>query len=320
MNYKKRLQAQILVITLVVLMILSIIIVGIVSIASKDTEQTVSNKEYDAIRNQVELNLDKMIHDLATTDLGADRLSDCDEITEIIPAQQYICRYTQNTAVGSVRSEISVKDDAQVDKYQIEKDSSLNLSLIKENPVTGNLFYKNSILLEWNEQVAMDFALIYFVDDNLNNLYEQGEDIRVVKDVYDLAGVYDSLVSDDPYNDINGIHDFVYSDTGIDAEDLATKTRILIGDILQMQDAKNKPLYLRITPRMKSTGYAQVTISVSPDGANFPLQIREYTGDGYVENDKETSIVKIRTQIPLTPQTDSIFDYALLTEDQVETH
>jgi hypothetical protein len=300
-NQKKK--AQILVITLLVLMILAVIVISVVSLATKDADQVVANKKYTEIFNETENKLNQLVREFGIQSVPATLPANC---AVSGTGGGYKCDLSSTIDGKTFLTVVTVNDSSTIDGLKISKDRSFEMSLeIKDATGTVVDYYRGGIILDWDKAAALDFTVTYRNPAN-------GNALGVIKDVYDLSNVYTSS-GGDPYNPANHLFNFVAPTT--DAGLLPTTTRININSIDGVSGMN--PVSLRITPRMSGTD-SEISLDVTGAGAtSLPAQIRQFIATGYIQNDPNTPVVKIETSIPIGAQTDSIFDYAFLTDDEI---
>jgi hypothetical protein len=296
-------KAQILVITLLVLMILAVIVISVISLATKDANQVVANKKYTEIFNEAENNLNNLVREFGIQAVPATLPTNCGLSGT---GNGYECNLVSTIDGKTFLTGVTINDSSKLSEYKIAKDRSFELNLeIKDATGTVIDYYRGGVILDWDKPAALDFTLTYRNPSNGNTL-------EVIKDVYDLSNVYTSS-GGDPYNPANHLFNFIAPTT--DAGLLPTTTRININSIDGV--AGMNPVSLRITPRMSGTD-SEISLDVTGAGpTSLPAQIRQFIATGYIQNDPNTPVVKIETSIPIGAQTDSIFDYAFLTDDEI---
>ncbi len=304
---KETKKAQIMLITLVVLMILGIIVVGIVIVINRDTQETVANQKYEQVLNTAESNLQSIVQKYGNYSIALSSLpSDFNVCSPVVANIEYNCTFqNQDFSSISLTTQVNVQNTKDVREFEIKKDRSLVINLY-DAAITPAGGYKAGLELTWDNASALDFTLIY-TDGS-------GKDFAI-KDVYDESNIYESLVGDDPIGDPAGIHQLDFQ--ALDLSNLQTSVRIALGTSTIPAGVTIKSL--RITPRMDAT-FGSIHLSLEAGSkSNFPYQMREFKSTSYDQLEGQTTpVVNVLTQIPLTPQTDSIFDYSFITNDTIE--
>jgi uncharacterized protein YpmS len=303
MAYKieKTKNAQVLLITILVLTIIGIVVVGIVSLSNRDVQQVVNSEKYETLYNTAETELRKIIDDFGRYDIALDSTLTT-KFNYCQPKQinvEYECSI-QDESLGSTKfvTNLNIVNKKEILDFEVKKDRSLIIN------VAG---YTSGLDISWDRAAAVEIGFIVRESAAPRNL-------KVIKDVYDLSGVYDSLVGNDPYNDTTNIHPFNYTALSTDPAQRQVSTRIILNaaNVAGLL-ATDAPLYVTITPRIKED-IGSIKINVRPQTpAALPYQIREFTGTSFDGNDTSSPTAKVIAKIPLTPQIDSIFDYAILT-------
>lgn len=300
MNYKEK-NAQVLLITLLVLTIVGIVVVGIVTLSNRDVQQVVTTEKYEKLYNTSETELRKLVDAFGRYDIQLDA-SLTTKFTYCTPKQatvEYDCALTDtaSTPNSEIRTTINVANKREVIDYEVKKDKSFVLN------VTG---YNSGLDIRFDRPAALEFSLIAREAAAPRNL-------KVIKGVYDLSGVYDSLVGSDPYNDTTNIHAFNYTPLSGDPAVRQLSTRIIINAAnIAGLAGTDVPLYLSITPRIRGE-VGSVKLSVVPQTTALLYQVREFTSSTYDAQDTNTPNARLVTKIPLTPQIETVFDYSILT-------
>ncbi len=296
---KKTKKGQILLITLLVLTILGIITVSLVTLANRDIGQVSSTDKYEQAYNTAENELFPILNKYSQYGLPLTTLpTDFTSCNTLGLPNQYECQFvSSNFSNISFNTTVTVKEMQDVIDFQLYKDRTFDIDL--------NSVFKGELSFTWDKAAAIDFALTY-KDVSTNTL-------KVIRDVYDLSSpvVISSLSGDDPYNDPLNIHPFVFAIA--DITNLAKSTKFTISQINGLP-ASAQPISLRVTPRMtEQLGAINLTITAT-DKTQFPNQLREFVSTSYIAIDKNTPVASLKTQIPLYPQVDNAFDYALIAE------
>ncbi|BCX13865.1 MAG: hypothetical protein KatS3mg085_397 [Candidatus Dojkabacteria bacterium] len=282
--------AQIMLITLMVLVILGVIISGIVIILQSDTSQTVSNEKYEQLYNNAEENLKKIAKDYAAYTVSLSSIpTNFTECVEQIAGIKYQCQFndSQFTTI-SVSNTTQIEESKVVSDYEIKKDEMFTINLNN---------YKNEIIFKWDRDSAIELGLLF---------QDSAGQYRIVKDVFDPTNLFSS-------GTVNP-HSFNFSP--ISGEDPNKSFSIDLSSVSSVGSTDNL-LYLTVTPRMRDT-FGSIRINIEPlDPSTFPYQVRIITSSSLDQNDGQSPVVKLQTQIPLTPQIDSIFDYSLLSNGDI---
>lgn len=288
MNSEQKTQrGQILIITLLVLTILSILTVSLVILNNRDVGQTVNNEIYEKIYNSSETKLKEVVGILTSSTQSLSILttrygSSCVNLGGSIAT--YECNFTLTSDSDNT---ITYSDKVTVSN---EKDI-VNYGLNKDRPLTINLDgYSNAVRVGLNKAIAMEFTLIYL----------QGGTYRTISGVYDPStGTYNSI--DPTFN---------------------TYISLISGNPLnfnlQFPASYSAFKLLTITPRSKAVGDAVLLSVTGTDLATYPVQVRRFNSQAYMNNNADSPSVKIVSQFPLTPQLEGMLDYALITPDTVD--
>ena len=283
-------RAQALVITLLVISIISVVVIGLVVLSSRDVTQVLNNEKYERLYSESEKRVRDKIQDNGMA------ANPCGSGTTLPGSVEYNCGSLDISQTGVTANNLSAKVDLKiVDRksiidYTLSKDRTLDIAL------NG---YNGEIQFRWNKPVAMEFNVIYT---------NTSSNVVSVRDVYDLAGVYDSLIGDNPNNDTNNIHDLNFA--VLDPAKLSTSTKFNIST--SNLALLGTTISLRVTPRMKTPSDV-ISLTVIPTSQeSFPLQIREFISTSIDSKDEQSPIATVVSKIPLNPQIDDIFDYGLL--------
>lgn len=280
-------KAQALVITLLVLAIISIVVMGIIVVSNRDVTQVVTNEKYDRLYNESEKKLIETIETNGITSLP----TSCGTPSVFAGYTQYNCgTTTQSSETLNASVDLKVIDRKSITDYVVKKDRSLDVAL------NG---YSGEVQIRWNKPVAMEFSIVYT---------DAGGVVRNIRDVYDLAGVYDSLTGDNPNSDAGNIHDISFA--VLDSSNTATTTKFIISATNGI--SLGSTVSLRITPRTKTVGDVVSLNVVATTESSFPFQMREFVVSSIDSQDSSSPIASVVTKIPLAPQVDDIFDYSIL--------
>lgn len=300
-NMKTR-KAQTLVITLLVLGIIGIVVTGVIIISNRDVTQVVTNEKYEKLFNVAEQNIRDIIENNGISQLpqgGGENQIQCGTGQPFSGYIEYDCGIVTSTEENIlVETKITITDRKAVNELILEKDRTFDI-LLKPISSTG---YLGELQFRWSKPVAMEFNLIYQDSSGV---------MRSIRDVYDLAEVYDSLIGDDPYNDISNIHDINFE--VLDNDNRETTTRFTIQNINGLNlGGTGTTLNLRVTPRSKVDNDVISLSIVAADESAFPFQIREFLASSRDVDDDNSPIANVVSKIPLNAQVDDIFDYSIL--------
>lgn len=300
-------KGQILIITLLVLTVIAIITVSLVGLVNRDIQQVASNEQYEDAYNTSETQLKKVLDKFASPNTDISTLPttfnsptdlSCTTPTTAGRDVSYTCTAT-STELSTVPlyTEIVVKDTDKVNQFPIYKDRTFDINL------NG---YVGTIEFFWDKNAAIEFALTY---------RDASGTLQIIRDVYDPTYVYDSYaaISDQPYNDLTGIHPFNFRDIPTRAD--ATSVAINLSETLTLGGTafSGTTVTLSITPRMQDK-YDSILFNANATSGGLPNQIREFTSKSYnVNGGDSTPVANIETKIPLSPQPDSVLDASLLT-------
>lgn len=287
-----RLGGQALVITLLVLAIVSIVVIGILLIANRDVNQVVNNEKYERLYNEAERKIRDTIELNGITALP----TSCGNSSLYPEYLEYSCGSNQVTSDElTVNVDLRVIDRRSIEDFPVAKDRSLDVAL------DG---YSQGVEVTWTGNLAMEFNIIYT---------DGGGNIQSIKDIYDRAGVFDSLVGDNPTNDINNIHDINFQ--VLDAGNTTSSTSFTISSTNGIN--LGSTLVLRLTPRSKIQGdTTSITVRGTNSGA-FPYQMREFVSTAVDQFDASSPLARVLSRVPLAPQVDGIFDYSLLVKNDL---
>ncbi|MEP7103470.1 MAG: hypothetical protein ABI721_02045 [Candidatus Dojkabacteria bacterium] len=305
MGYKqvKTKDGQVLLITLLVLTIIGIVVVGLVTLSNRDVTQVATSEKYEKLYNASETQVRKIIDNFGKYDKPLDTLpqtfSECQALQAGV---SYKCT-VQDSSLGSTnfKTDVDINNRKDVQNFEVLKDKSFVLNS------TG---YAASVDVSWDKTAAIEFTLV--VQDASRNL-------RVIKDVYDLAGIYTGLAGDNPYNQPNAVHSINFQVS--DPSNKPTTTRITLTPAgVNGLAASDNVLYISLTPRMTQVNGSVKFNVVAQNAASFPYQIREFVSTSIDTNDNTSPLAKVITQIPLAPQMDSAFDYALISNSAINSY
>lgn len=287
-----RLEAQALVITLLVLAIVSVVVIGILVIANRDVTQVINNEKYERLYNEAERRVRDTIqlHGVATLP------SSCGNSSLFPGYLEYDCGSDQVTSDAlSAIVDLKVLDRRSIEDFPVAKDRSLDVAL------DG---YSQGVEVTWTGNLAMEFNIVYT---------DGGGAIQSIKDIYDRAGVFDSLAGDNPTNDINNIHDINFQ--VLDAGNTTSSTTFTISSTNGIN--LGSTLVLRLTPRSKIEGdTTSITVRATNVGA-FPYQMREFVSTAVDQLDSGSPLARVLSKVPLAPQIEGIFDYSILVKNDL---
>jgi hypothetical protein len=282
-----KLSAQALVITLLVLSIISIVVTGVVVVSRRDINQVVNNEKYERLFNESESKVRETVQTYGITSIPAT----CSAPAILPGSSSYSCGTTNLTTDQlNSRVDLNIVDKKSFEDFSVSKDRTLDVAL------NG---YSGEIQVRWNKLLAMEFAIIYT---------DAGGNIQTIRDVYDMANVYNSLIGDDPNSDTGNIHDINFQI--LDSGAISTTTKFTISATNGI--SLGSTLSLRITPRSKTASdIVSLTVKAS-DESSFPFQVREFISNSLDPADTGSPLASVVAKVPLNPQIDDIFDYTLL--------
>lgn len=279
---KRGVEAQILVVVIMVLMLLSIIVIGIVAVVTRDVEQSVSSREYEASYNKSEEKINGILDKYA--DVSVD-------LNEIVNDSNLNCTGASELGFqcdfidGNLVTKVTIDDTNVVESFDLGKDETFKVIL--------NETYRDDITFSWTGQVALEFTLEF----------QRGDEYAAYKDVYDKEGIFTSSGTSPSHH----IFEFVVNDPN------KNEVMLNIGNALEFTD---KPLFLKVKPLMKDGILTQ--LSVRGENSSFPDQIREVEGISYYQdNTAPSSAPVLVTQIPLAGFEPEILNYVLRTETKI---
>jgi len=303
-------KGQILIITLLVLTILSILSISIIVLNNRDAGQVVANLKYEQAYNVAETELNSLIQIYGDYQTNLSALSiDC---LELEPNNWYECTKTRSdlNSDTAYNVETNIRNEKEIQRYELAKDRSLDIYLNGYSSGLDIRWFDNSGLLG-----AMEMTLVFKTPTG---------DYKVVKDLFDKYGIFDTK---------NATSVFSYQSIESDLTRQNSSTRINIGTtkINLIANALNNsvnltnsdiPYYLKLTLRSNSA-QAVLPLSVqSTDPASFPSQVRTFTASSFDNNASNTStpVANVESVVPLFGQLGGIFDYALISEDEVKNN
>jgi len=282
-NLKK---GQILIITLLVLTILSILTVSLIILNNRDVTQTVNTEVYQKVYNSSETKLKEVLGVVADPNKSLSSLST--QYTTCINQGGSILTYACNFTLPSdsdptitYTDQVTVSNEKDIVDFPVSKDRPLTLNLVG---------YSNGLRISTNKATALDFTLIYL----------QGGTYQT------FSGVYDPSTA--TYTSTDPVFKTYINPDPIDP----------LGFTLRLPPIYNSFQLLSITPRLQTANDSVLMTVKAIDLPTYPAQVRKFVSQAYTSNDTDSPIVKIVTQIPLSPQTDGLLDYSLLTPDLVQ--
>ena len=304
MNYKN---AQILLVTLLVLMIVAIVIIGIVIISNRDIAQVSTNQKYEQLYNVAEVEIQRVIEKYGDGKRSLVDLSQDGELKDFIqsctPVNQNIkkgfdCEVQGNNTAGlKLDTTLEVFDTKEMKDLRVYKDESLNLIL------NG---YNQSLNIYWDQGVALEFVLNFFIDTNTNNVWDVDEEIIEIRDIFDKKNIFTSKDQSNAF----GFTPLTDRSGGV---------TLNINNISSLQSNNNyKTRSLALIPRTREDRSTPVILSVTPaDLASFPHQLRVFNIETYDSEDENSPFIEINSKLSLEPNIDSIFNYSLITENDI---
>lgn len=321
MNSKRdKKQGQILLVTLLVLTIVAIVIVGVVLVINRDVNQIANTDKYQQLLNVSEVQLQQFVEEYAEsqTDLSTinanpelfNSLDGCTVATLEFSEVEAVCNLNNSQIIdGEINSELRIKDQKNVEDYEILKDEVFSLALYDNdyrNQVGGavNYGYRSGIYISWEG----DFAIEIDIDVSTGIRGGNETNFRTFKDVYDPTGVLDSFRAS--------------VDTSIgtlriepDSESPNNKFYMNTDTLRQNRLFGNADsvIRLRITPRSNTELATKLNVEFESPGL-IPNQMRVFRVNTSDSEDPGTPIINVLSQIPLTPQIPSIFNYTYITD------
>lgn len=298
MSSKKTKKGQVLLITLLVLTIIGIVIVGLVTLSNRDVSQVITSEKYEKLYNTSETQVRQIIDNFGKYDKPLTTLPTV--FTQCTgTGLAYNCTFVDTTTGNTnVKTDITVNDTSTITNYEVQKDRSFIMQ------IKG---YSGTLDFTWDKATAVEFSVI--AQDSARNL-------KVVKDVYDLSGVYDGLVGDNPYSTPHPNHPFTYIVK--DPSNKANTVTLNMTPAALGLGSTDYVYYLTITPRLK-TDNESVRFTITGIAGLLP-QIREFISTSVDTNDSNSPLAKVISQIPLAPQMDSVFDYALISNSAINSY
>jgi len=263
-------------------------VISIIAVVTRDTEQSLSSKEYETSYNVSEEKMLTLLDTYSDVDVGLTGLlsQGCSLAGEL-----YTCQYQQDNLITNV----SVTDTNRVENFELGKDETFSIIL---NDYTGILE------ISWTNDIALEMSLEYRVataDPNTNLGY------KMIEDVYDQTGIFTQSGASSADHVLNYAVDvnnpkliqinMNNAIPGVAAADITTK--------------------LKIKPLMKGENTSTL-ISVQGDNS-LPKQVRKFEGVSYYESvGAPSSAPTLITQIPLADKLPEILNYVLRSETIVD--
>ncbi len=294
-------------ITLLVLMVMAVVTVGVLSVLNRDVAQVATNDKYQQLYNVSENQITNFVQlfGLSGTDIGTlpQTFSTCRSVAAS-NERKYECPLSDTNGAGfQVNTIMTVSDKKRIDDKAIRKDESFTIDLTA---------YRNALQIYWDRDAAVEILINYVIDTNGNRVWDTGEVVNTVKDIFDRASVYDSLVGQNPYS----VSILNFSPVG--GANQNRSFRFTVGAIDGFA-ANYLPLTLTIIPRSKSLTTESIIFDIEPiDYSSFPYQLRTFNSASFDAADPSTPLAIVETTVPIAPQTDSIFNYSLLTNDSFQ--
>ncbi len=304
---KKTKEGQVLLITLLVLTIIGIVIVGLVTLSNRDVTQVVTSEKYEKLYNNAETEVRKIVDNFGRYDKPLDSLpATFNTCTAVQVSVSYHCTIVDaTTGSTNLKTDIDVTNVKDVQSFEVKKDRSF---VLKMNNAGAS--YTGTIDISWDKPTAVEITLI--AQDTSRNL-------KVIKDVYDLTSTYDGLVGDNPYNQPNADHNFNFLVLDPNNKSLGTRLNITPAGVKGLA-ATDFIYYLTLTPRLNEDNASVKFNIVSGTPSTFPYQVRQFISSSIDTNDSSSPLAKVITQIPLAPQIDSVFDYALISGSAINSY
>lgn len=330
-------RAQILLITLIVLSIIGIITVSIVILVQRDTAQVTSSENYEEAYNASEGHLNELLNKYSDRLIPLDQLlsdfgdedgglnpdgagggdgregsqstggNDTPFASELQCTQQaaggFLCQVENDEFSNlDLKTEISVNELNYLKEYPLYKDRTIDLALGA---------YTDEITVSWDKDSAIEFTLVY---------QDGGGQMQLVKDIYDPLNLYyQHLGQYDHILDHLGVHPFDF--VAPLNTDLNHSVKFILRNVKGVNGSavSGTLKYLRITNRNSDNNQA-VLLNLNATGPNsgtFPKQVREFVSRSFNTSNLVTPIANLKTIIPLHAQPESLFDYAIITKDEI---
>lgn len=279
---KKKFEAQVLVVVIMVLLLLSMIVIGIVAVVTRDVEQSVGSREYEASYNKSEEKMNTILDKYADVSVDLSGLvSDPNLSCSGAADLGFKCTFSEE----DLMTQVSVDDTNEVVDFDLGKDETFKVRLDNS--------YRDNITFTWTGQVALEFTLEF----------KRGSEYSSFKDVYDKDGIFTTSGTSSSHH----VFQFIANDP--------TRNEVVlnVGDALQVSDI---PLYLKVKALMKDGIATQ--LSIKGENSSFPDQIREVEGVSYYQDNTASSSAPVLiTQIPLAGFEPEILNYVLRTENNI---
>lgn len=321
MRFKKEKKGQILLMTLLVLMILAIVVVGTVRLTNRDTSQVASNLKYqnffnvsetkaqDVIQNIADISATDMDQNTGTNSFITDN-PNCLQTERLNNLVGYECSFSDpnNEGNNEILNTVTINQTKYLEDYPVNKDETFAIQL------DG---YKDSITLSWNEiDAALELKIVYFTDSNGNKLWDENEFLDSTTGTYDITanGVFKKDAN------ANAVSNAISTRSAAAIDGNAINFLADIGQSSGVSSSANTyPLYMNITPRIPQNSlFKSIKLTMQADDYSiFPYQVREVVSKTYDTADGSTPFVELKSVVPIRPQMDSIFNYSLITPDDV---
>ena len=299
---RKRIPAQIMVVTLITLMVLGIVTVSIVTTARQDVQQTVNTAQYEKLFATSEENILTILDEYGKTD-ATGKLVSLSTLPTSVPtglgsctqlsSNNFECNFNDAND-ADVESVLIVRDITDFDDYELGKDQSLTLNL-------GG--YQGEVRLEWSGNAAIDLGLVY--SDFTGNY-------QIVRDLFDPTGLLDSS-GGNPFTDPQpgGLHPFPFVSFNTPT---SNSFRFNISSIDGLPIGATTEL-LTITARIPATSGVIALLDFEADALQPQMREVLATSDNIV--DPVSSTATARTLLPLYPQNYSLLEYGILLNSQL---
>ncbi len=282
--HKYKLDAQILLTTLIILMVVSLTVLTITATTQRSARQTFANVEYDKSYNYAETRLIKALNEFADpeydlADILVDGLAGSDKCEKDV-GEGYLCSYNENDSVEGRRTILKISQTNFLENYDLAPGEYFNIVL--SGAGSGN--FNGVVDFKWAGVSAFDLQLTY---------QDTKGDLEVVHEIIDPT-----QASSDP----------IYYDTGESFSGFLKK-KLIQGSELKLDFSQDNLNNIPAGSRLKDLKIKAInktsgaTISVYPEtqSGNFPDQAQKLEAFSYSTNNAEAPAPVITAQIPLSP-------------------
>jgi len=296
-EYKK---AQIMVITLLILMVVALIIVSLSVLLERDTDQVVSGQVFEQLYTDSNNKLRDFVARYGLeTNLSELANEGCVLEYSDASGTKYSCSIVDSIGDGlSSTTIVEIADTKDVFDLELSKDKSFTVSL------EG---YEGQINSVWDQNIAVDFNLTYFDDANTNGVLDSNESLQTIQDIFDPFDIYTS--SPNPY--LSTESTFNFSPNGSNDQGMSFNIAGVDG-----WGANFVSQELVFIPRY-NTGRDPI-FDITPNSyTGYPEQVRDFDVSSFNTDSDDSPVTSIGTVLFIHPQSQSVFDYALFTEDSI---